>query len=148
VTGPGPVDPAAQPADPAFPVAVPAVDARDGLLDDAVKAIGHPGRRAMLRLAREGERTSSELAQTAALSPSAASQHLKILRDAGLLLVRIDAQRRLYRVDPQRLSEVKALLEDLWTDRLGVLKEQAESAAARDRDGEGRARRRRTGRAG
>jgi DNA-binding transcriptional ArsR family regulator len=99
----------------------------DKSFDDAVRAIGHPGRRAMLRLARDEERSASELAEVAGLSPSAASPHLKLLREAGLLHVRVDAKRRLYRVDTQRLASVRAALDELWGDRLGALKETAES---------------------
>ncbi len=104
--------------------------AEDGRLDDAVRAMGHPGRRAMLRSARDGERTASELAAAAGLSPSAASPHLTLLREAGLVHVRVDARRRLYRVDLQRLAEVRAVLDELWGDRLGALKDAAESNAA------------------
>ena len=95
-------------------------------LDDAVRAVGHPGRRAVLRLARDGERTASELADVAGLSPSAASPHLKVLREAGLMHVRVDARRRLYRVDFARLAEVRAALDELWDDRLDALARTAE----------------------
>ena len=97
-------------------------------LDDAVRAMGHPGRRAMLRLARDQERSASELAAAADLSPSAASPHLKLLRDAGLMQVRVDAKRRMYTVDLNRLAEVKAALDDMWGDRLSALKAHAETA--------------------
>jgi DNA-binding transcriptional ArsR family regulator len=101
---------------------------RDGdTLDDAVKAMSHPGRRAMLRLAREGERTATELAQVAGLAPSAASPHLKLLKDVGLMHVRVDAKRRLYSVDFERLAQVRAVFDELWTDRLDALKQRAES---------------------
>jgi DNA-binding transcriptional ArsR family regulator len=100
----------------------------DARFDDAVRAIGHPGRRAMLRLARDEERTASELAEIAGLSPSAASPHLKLLREVGLLHVRVDARRRLYRVDVQRLASLRAALDELWGDRLDALKATAESA--------------------
>jgi DNA-binding transcriptional ArsR family regulator len=99
-------------------------------LDDAVRAMGHPGRRAMLRLARDEERSASELAAVANLSPSAASPHLKLLRDAGLMHVRIDAKRRLYRADPDRLAAVREALDELWGDRLGALKARAEAEPA------------------
>jgi DNA-binding transcriptional ArsR family regulator len=102
-------------------------------LDDAVRAMGHPGRRAMLRLARDQERSASELAAAAMLSPSAASPHLKLLRDAGLMHVRVDAKRRLYQVDLARLAEVKAALDELWGDRLGALKARAEAQPASPR---------------
>ncbi len=98
-------------------------------LDDAVRALCHPGRRAMLRLARDGERSATELADAAGLSPSAASPHLKLLRETGLMHVRIDAKRRLYRVDDARLAEVRAALDELWGDRLGALKQRAEQGA-------------------
>ena len=102
-------------------------------LDDAVRAMGHPGRRAMLRLARDEERAASELAAVANLSPSAASPHLKLLRDAGLMHVRIDAKRRLYRADPDRLAEVREALDELWGDRLLALKARAEAEPASQR---------------
>ena len=103
-------------------------------LDDAVRAMGHPGRRAMLRLARDEERTASELAEVAGLSPSAASPHLKLMRDTGLMHVRVDAKRRLYRVDLQRLAEVRAALDELWGDRLDALKTRAEADNRPTRD--------------
>lgn len=84
----------------------------------------------MLRLARDEERTASELAAVAGLSPSATSPHLKVLRDTGLMHVRVDAKRRLYRVDRKRLAEVRSALDDLWGERLGALKEQAEADEA------------------
>ena len=96
-------------------------------LDDAVRAMGHPGRRAMLRLARDEERTATELAEAAGLAPSAASPHLKMLREAGLMQVRVDARRRLYRVDVQRLAEVRAALDELWGGVLDDLKRTAET---------------------
>lgn len=95
--------------------------------------MGHPGRRAMLRLARDEERTASELAEAAHLSPSAASPHLKLMREAGLMHVRVDAKHRLYRVDLQRLAEVRAALDELWGDRLDALKTRAEGTAGRPR---------------
>jgi DNA-binding transcriptional ArsR family regulator len=105
-------------------------DAQSGDLDDAVKAMGHPGRRAMLRLARDGERTATELADAAGLLPSAASPHLKLLKDVGLMHVRVDARRRLYSVDFERLAQVRAVFDELWTDRLDALKQRAESGSA------------------
>lgn len=95
-------------------------------LDDAVRAMGHPGRRAMLRAARDDERTAAELAAVANLTPSAASPHLKLLRETGLMTMRVDAKRRLYCVDLGRLAEVRAALDEMWGDRLGSLKQTAE----------------------
>jgi DNA-binding transcriptional ArsR family regulator len=81
----------------------------------------------MLRLAHQ-ERTASELAAAAGLSPSAASPHLKLLREVGLLTMRVDAKRRLYQVDFARLGQVRAALDELWDDRLGALKSNAEGS--------------------
>jgi DNA-binding transcriptional ArsR family regulator len=99
-------------------------------LDDAVRAMGHPGRRSMLRCARDHERTASELATAAALSASATSPHLKLLRETGLMTMRVDARRRLYRTDLRRLAEVRSALDDLWGDRLDALKATAEQTPA------------------
>ena len=101
--------------------------ADDETLEDAVRAMGHPGRRAMLSSARDGERTATELADAAGLSPSAASQHLKLLRQAGLMVVRVDARRRLYHVDLGRLAQVRAVLDSVWADRLDALTARAEA---------------------
>ena len=99
---------------------------REGV-EDALQAIAHRGRRTMLRLVQDGERTSSELAETAGLSRSAASQHLRVLRDAGLVHVRVDANRRLYRADLARLAALRAALDDFWGDRLAELGRTVES---------------------
>jgi DNA-binding transcriptional ArsR family regulator len=68
----------------------------------------------MLRLVWDQERPASAVAEAAGLSKSAVSQHLTILRDAGLVDVRVDATRRLYRADLARVAEVAALLYDFW----------------------------------
>jgi DNA-binding transcriptional ArsR family regulator len=96
-------------------------------IEEALRAISHRGRRTMLRLAWSSERTSSELADAAGLSRAAASQHLKILRDAGLMHVRVDANRRLYRVAPERLAALRSALEEFWGEHLDALKTSAES---------------------
>lgn len=107
----------------------------DDRLDAAVKAMGHPGRRAMLRLARDGECSATDLADAAGLSPSAASQHLKLLKEVGLMHARVDAKRRLYSVDFERLAQVRAVLDDLWSERLDALQRRAEHGVAPGRRG-------------
>jgi DNA-binding transcriptional ArsR family regulator len=102
------------------------VSDREGV-EDALQAIAHRGRRTMLRLVQDGERTSSELAETVGLSRSAASQHLRVLRDAGLVHVRVDANRRMYRADLARLAALRAALDDFWGDRLAELGRTVES---------------------
>jgi DNA-binding transcriptional ArsR family regulator len=111
----------------------PPDELHDELLDEAVKAMSHPGRRAMLRLARDGERSATELAEAAGLAPSAASPHLKLLKEVGLMHVRVDAKRRLYSVDFERLAQVRAVFDELWADQLDALKRRAESGAASKR---------------
>ncbi len=102
----------------------------DDSIEATLQAISHGGRRAMLRLAWDAERTSSELAEATGLSRSAASQHLKVLRDAGLVHVRVDANRRLYQVDPARLATLKTFLDDFWGGHLDDLKRTAETLHA------------------
>ena len=95
-------------------------------MEQALRAIANPRRRAMLDLVWDGERTAGEIAADSGLSAPAASQHLKVLRDAGLVRVRVDANRRLYRADPERIGEVRAALEAFWGERLGRLRDGLE----------------------
>jgi DNA-binding transcriptional ArsR family regulator len=95
-------------------------------LEEAIRALAHPGRRAMLRLVWDRERPASELADAAGLSRSAASQHLKLLRDAGLVHVRADATRRLYRADLDRVAVVASFLDDFWAAPLERLRATTE----------------------
>ena len=97
--------------------------------DDAIRAIAHPGRRTMLRLVWDDERPATELADAAGMSKSAASQHLKLLRDAGLVTVRVDANRRLYRADLERVGEIASFLDEFWAAPLQRLRATAESIA-------------------
>jgi DNA-binding transcriptional ArsR family regulator len=98
----------------------------DPALEDAIRALAHPGRRAMLHLVWDEERPATELADAAGLSRSAASQHLKLLRDTGLITVRVDATRRLYRADLARVAEVASFLDDFWATPLERLRAAAE----------------------
>lgn len=100
------------------------------MLEDAIRALAHPGRRAMLRLVWDEERPATELADAAGLSKSAASQHLKLLREAGLVQVRVDATRRLYRADLARVAEVAGFLDEFWAKPLDRLKAIAEKRHA------------------
>ena len=95
-------------------------------MQDALAAIAHPGRRTMLRLVLDREFPVGELATRTGMSQPAASQHLKVLRDAGLVEVRVDGPRRLYRVDFAGLQELREELEEFWGDRLEALRRAAE----------------------
>ena len=92
--------------------------------DAALSALAHPRRRQMLALVLDGERSSSELAARCRLSRPAASQHLRILRDTGLVTVREQGNRRLYRAHMTRLAEVKTMLDAFWGERLGRLADE------------------------
>jgi DNA-binding transcriptional ArsR family regulator len=108
----------------------PAVGPSDDPSDEALRAIAHPSRRTMLRLVWNHERPASELADAAGLSRPAASQHLRQLREAGLVTVRVDANRRLYRADLERVAQVASFLDDFWAEPLRRLSAVAEAKAA------------------
>jgi DNA-binding transcriptional ArsR family regulator len=93
----------------------------------ALRALAHPGRRRMLQLVWDGERTSSELAERCGFSKPAASQHLKVLRDADLVTVRVDGTRRLYRARAEQLSKLRAFLDEFWGERLDALRSAVEA---------------------
>src|SRR3954452_6575287 len=103
--------------------------ARDLPVEDALRAIANPRRRAMLELVWDAERTAGEIAARSGLSAPAPSQHLKVLREAGLVSVRADANRRLYRAEPARLAELRGALEAFWGERLARLRDDLEGGA-------------------
>lgn len=100
-------------------------------IDAALVALSHPARRKLVRLCIDRERGAGELGEVLRLRQPTTSQHLRILRDAGLLVVRRDGNRRLYRVDFARLGRIRDALDDLWGARLAVLKRAAEARARR-----------------
>jgi DNA-binding transcriptional ArsR family regulator len=86
--------------------------------------LAEPTRRRILDLLREDERPVGELVTTLRISQPGVSKHLRVLREAGLVEVRHDAQRRFYRVRPEPLAEIDEWLEPyrrLWADRLDAL---------------------------
>ncbi len=98
------------------------------MLDGAVlNALADPRRRAILRLVRDMERPSGEIAaQFPDVTGPAISQHLRVLREAGLLAERRSGTRRLYRAQPEGLRELRAWIREFWGDALEDLKEAAE----------------------
>ena len=97
-------------------------------MDAALKAIVEPRRREILRLVAHNELTAGEIAAHFEVTRPAVSQHLTVLKDAGLLAERREGTRRLYRARPEGLAQLKAYLADFWDDRLDVLKQEAEQA--------------------
>lgn len=92
-------------------------------------ALADPHRRAVLDLLRAGERAVGEVVDALRLSQPQASKHLRVLRAAGLVQVRKDAQRRLYRLDPRPIAEVDAWLtpyRQRWNDSLDRLAQHLE----------------------
>jgi len=87
----------------------------------ALRALADPRRRQMLELAWDRERSPSDLASRCRLSRPATSQHLKVLREAGLVSVRLEGNRRFYRVQASRLAELRAVLDEFWGKRLARL---------------------------
>jgi DNA-binding transcriptional ArsR family regulator len=90
------------------------------------QVLGEPSRQAILDLLRDGERPVGELVNHLALSQPAVSKHLRVLKEAGLVEARADAQRRLYRIRPEPLVELDAWLATyrrLWTARLDRLED-------------------------
>jgi DNA-binding transcriptional ArsR family regulator len=86
--------------------------------------IAEPARRRILEVLRTGERPVGELVETLGMSQPAVSKHLRVLRDARLVGVRVDAQRRVYRITPGPLREVDEWLapyRELWETALDDL---------------------------
>jgi DNA-binding transcriptional ArsR family regulator len=100
-------------------------------MQEAIDAIAHPSRRAMLRLVLDRELPVGALAERIGLSHPAASQHLKVLRDAGLVRGRVDGRRRLYRVDVEGLERLRRELDAYWGPALAALKVAAEAEGRR-----------------
>src|ERR1019366_8916039 len=88
--------------------------------DEALKAIAEPRRRAILRLVADGELAAGEIAAAFDVSRTAGSQHLTVLKNAGLLDERRDGTRRLYRARPEGLAELRHFFNDIWASSLDV----------------------------
>ena len=103
-------------------------------MEQALRALANSRRRAMLELVWDRERTAGEIAARSGLSAPATSQHLRVLREAGLVRVRVDANRRLYRAEPAAMAELRGALEAFWGERLGRLRDEAEAEAVAEGD--------------
>jgi DNA-binding transcriptional ArsR family regulator len=99
--------------------------------DAALKALAEPHRRAILRLVRDEPRSVSEIADHFAITQQAVSLHLKVLRQAGLVGVRRDGQRRLYLVDSDGMASLQDFFAELWPAGLDRLKHAVEAEQRR-----------------
>lgn len=93
-----------------------------------MRALAEPHRRQILRLVWDTELAAGAIAQHFDVSRPAVSQHLKVLRDAGLIEERRDGTRRLYRACHEPIGELRQFLDDYWTDGLERLRDAAEAA--------------------
>ena|SRR5919202_4303212 len=95
-------------------------------MEAALRAIAAPRRRQILSLVRDEERSAGDIATHFDVTRPAISQHLNVLKEAGLVSERRNGTQRLYRARPEGLVEVKQFLEEFWGARLEALKREAE----------------------
>jgi DNA-binding transcriptional ArsR family regulator len=103
--------------------------------DEVLRALAEPRRRAIMRLVAHDELAAGEISAAFDVTRTAVSQHLTVLRNAGLLSERRVGTRRLYRARPEGLAGLREFLEDMWASSLDVARRLAEAdgAAADDR---------------
>ncbi len=102
-------------------------------MEAALRAIAEPRRRQILRLVRDEEMTAGEIASHFDVTRSAVSQHLRVLKDSGLLAERRSGTRRIYRIRPEGLAELREFIDGLWEIQLANLKRVAETEERRRR---------------
>ena len=95
-------------------------------METALRALSDPGRRRILALVRDEEHSAGEIAAEFTVSWPAVSQHLRVLKDAGLVTERREGTRRFYRARPEGLDDVRAFLDEFWDDKLKNLKREVE----------------------
>ena len=95
-------------------------------VDEALRALADPGRRRILTLVRDDERTAGEIAAELPITWPAVSQHLRVLKGAGLIAERRAGTRRYYRARPEGLAGVREFLDGFWDEKLQTLKREVE----------------------
>ena len=93
---------------------------------DAMSALGDPTRRAIFERLADGPLPVGEIARGLPVSRPAVSQHLKVLKAAGLVLDQADGTRRLYRIDPDGVGALRAYFDRFWNQALTAFKTAAE----------------------
>lgn len=93
---------------------------------NGLSALGDPTRRAIFERLAKGPSPVGELAKELPVSRPAVSQHLKVLKEAGLVTDRQDGSRRLYQLDPSGIDALRAYLDQFWNQALDAFKEAAE----------------------
>ena len=97
-------------------------------MDGLIGAISEPNRRAILQLVATREMAAGEIARQFSVTRPAISQHLTVLREAGLIVERRQGTRRLYSLRPEGLAELRAFLNRLWPEALERYKATAEAS--------------------
>jgi len=105
---------------------------RDGAMsdeatDETLRALAEPRRRAILRLVAREELAAGEIAAAFEVTRTAVSQHLTVLRNAGLLAERRDGTRRLYRARPEGLAGLRQFLDEMWASSLDTARRLVEA---------------------
>jgi DNA-binding transcriptional ArsR family regulator len=96
---------------------------------DGLTALGDPTRRQIFELVGERPRAVGELAASLPVSRPAVSQHLRVLKDAGLVIDRAEGTRRIYQLDPDGVAALRAYLDTFWNRSLAAFKAAAEEDA-------------------
>ena len=99
-------------------------------MDEALRALAEPRRRAILRLVAHSELAAGEIAGYFEVTRTAVSQHLTVLKNAGLLTERKVATRRLYRARPEGLAGLRQFLDQMWASSLEVARDLVEADRA------------------
>ena len=102
-------------------------------MQTAIQALAEPRRREILQLIRDRELSAGEIASGFDVTRPAISQHLGVLKEAGLVSERREGTKRFYRARPEGFKELKEFLEGFWTFHLDQLKREAESEERKKR---------------
>jgi DNA-binding transcriptional ArsR family regulator len=94
----------------------------------ALTALGDPRRRQIFERLADRPSAVGELARQMPISRPAVSQHLKVLKESGLVIDRRDGNRRIYQLDPKGIDELRGYLERFWNQALAAFKAAAEQA--------------------
>ena len=103
--------------------------------DEALRALAEPHRRAILRLVAHDEAAAGEIAAAFDVNRTTISQHLTVLKNAGLLSERRDGTRRLYRARPEALQGLRSFLDEMWASSLDVARRIVEAERGIDERG-------------
>src|SRR5258707_13383329 len=99
----------------------------DGATDETLRALAEPRRRAILRSVARAQLAAGEIAAAFEVTRTAVSQHLTVLRNAGLLAERRDGTRRLYRARPEGLAGLRQFLDEMWASSLDTARRLVEA---------------------